>query len=186
MMSMEPMKGVNVLMRYQLNLVLCFLIFTLVSCDVAPWSYDIGDGLVLVHTPPQYKTIADNTRCEQSLITTEAGEIPPTSKTKTETVIVQEGSVEVAVTPIKYRKDGSVKTTAKVRIARIPSVSKELTYLVVKTSSGEVQRISHVGCKPILRRVIWTPATYKIKDKSGATINDFETAEALAEYINSK
>ena len=173
-------------MRYLFNLVLCFLIFVLASCDVAPWSYDIGDGLVLEHTPPQYKTIADNTRCEQLLHAIERGVTPATSETKTETVIVQEGSVEVAVTPIKYKRNGLVKTAAKVRLARIPSVSKQVTYPAVKTPSGEVQRKSSVKCKPIIRRVIWTPATYKIKDKSGATIKEFETAEALAEYINSK
>lgn len=173
-------------MRYLFNLVLCFLIFVLASCDVAPWSYDIGDGLILVNTPPKYKTIADNTRCEQLLSAIEQGVTPDIYETKTETVIVQEGSFEVAVTPIKYKRDGSVKTAAKVRIARIPSVTKQVTYPAVKTSSGDVQRKPSVRCKPIIRRVIWTPATYKIKDKSGVTIKDFETAEALANYINSK
>lgn len=173
-------------MRYLFNLVACFLIFALASCDVAPWSYDIGDGLVLVHTPPQYKTVADNTRCQQLLDAIKRGVSPATFATKTETVIVQEGSFEVVVTPIEYRKNGSVKTAAKVRLRRIPSVSKQVTYPAFKIPSGDVQGKSSVKCEPIIRRVIWTPATYKIKDKFGATIKDFETAEALAEYINSK
>ena len=173
-------------MRYLFNLVLCFLIFSLASCDMAPWSYDIGDGLVLVHTPPQYKTIADNTRCKQMLDAIERGETPAASEARTETVIVQEGSFEVLVTPVKYEKNGAVRTAAKVMLRRIPSVSKQVAYPAVKTSSIEDQRKSSVRCKPITRRVIWTPATYKIKDKSGATIKDFETAEALAKHINSK
>jgi len=173
-------------MRHPFSLILCFLIFVLASCDVASWSYDIGDGLVLVQTPPQYKTIADNTRCEPLLNAIERGATPAISETKTETIIIQEGSVEVAVTPIKYKRDGSVRTAAKVRISKIPSVSKQVTYPAVVTPSGDAQRESSVRCRPIPRRVIWTPATYRIKDKSGATIKDFETAEALAEYINSK
>lgn len=173
-------------MRYLLSLFLYFLIIVLASCDVAPWHHDIGDGLVLVHTPPEFKTIADNTRCKQLLNAIERGAIPVTSETKTETVIVQEGFFEVAVTPVKYKKDGSVKTAAKVRIARIPSVSKQVTYPAVKTPFGDRPRKSSVRCKPIIRRVIWTPATYKIQDKSGATIKDFETAQALAAYINSQ
>jgi len=173
-------------MRYLSNLILCFLTFVLASCDVAPWSYDIGDGLVLVQTPPQYKTITDNTNCVQLLNAIERGEIPVTSETVTETVIVQEESFEVAVSPITYNKNGSVKTAAKVKLRRFPSVSKQVTYSLVKMPSGEVQLKSGGRCKFITRRIITTPATFKIKDKSGATIKEFETAEALAEYINFK
>ena len=173
-------------MRYLFLFFLSFSILALASCDGAPSNYDIGDGLVLVHTPPQYKTVTDNTKCAQLLSAIERGLTLSTSETKTETVIVQEGSVELRVTPIKYERNGSVKTAAKVRLYKIPSVSKQVTYPAVKTSSGEVQRKSSLKCRPTTRRVIWTPATYKIKDKSGATIKDFETAETLAEYINFK
>lgn len=152
----------------------------------APRSYDIGDGLALEHIPPVFRTITDNTRCEQLLNLIELGGTLATSETKTETVIIQEGSLEVKVTPISYNKDGSVKSAARVGFRRIPSVSKQVTYPSVKTPSWDVQRKSGVKCRPITRRVIWTPAAYKIKDKSGATIKYFETAEALAEYINSK
>lgn len=172
-------------MRYLLNLGSCFFMFALASCDVAPWNYDIGDGLVLVQTPPQYKTIVDNTRCQQLLDAIERGETPVASEARTETVIVQDGSFEVVVTPVKYDKNGTVRTSAKVRLRRIPAVSKQVSYPAVKTPSIEEQLKSSARCRPITRRVIWTPATYKIKDKSGATIRDFQTAEALAEYINS-
>jgi len=173
-------------MRYLFSLISCFFIFALASCDVAPWSYDIGDGLVLEQTPNRFGTITETSRCEQLLNETEQDVIFATSETITETVILQEGSFEVAVMPIKYNKNGSVKTAAKVRLRRIPSISKQVTYSVVKTPSGEVQIKSSGRCKPISRRIITTPATYKIKDKSGVTIKDFETAEALAEYINFK
>ena len=173
-------------MHYLFILVSCFLIVLLASCDVAPLSYDIGDGLVLVHSPPQYKTISDNTRCEQLLNALERGVTAAISETKIETVLVQEESVEVRVTPIKYKKNGSVKTAAKVELAIIPSVSKQVSYPAIQTSKGEVRRKSSVRCKPNKRRVIWIPATYKIKDNSGATIKYFETAQALAEYINSR
>ena len=169
-------------MRYLFNLVLYFGIFALASCNRAPWSYNIGDELVLVHTPPQFKTVADNTMCKRWLIGIERGVTPAIS----ETVIVQEGAFEVVVTPIKYNKDGSIKTVAKVRIRSIPSVTKQVTYPALKIPSEEEQRKVSAKCKPIIRRVIWTPATYKIKDKAGATIKDFETAQAVAEYINSK
>ena len=170
-------------MRYLFSSALCLV---LASCDVAPWSYDIGDGLVLVQTPPKYKTVSDNKRCEQLLNAMERGVISARFETKTETIIVQEASAEVAVTPIEYEKNGSVKTEAKVRIRRIPSVSKQVANPDFSRPLGDELRKFLARCKPTIRRVIWTPATYIIKDKSGATIKDFETAEALAEYINSK
>ena len=167
-------------MQYLFNLVSCFLIFGLASCDVAPWSYNIGDGLVLVHTSPHYKTISDNTICQQLIDAIERGLNPDTSDVKTETVIVQEGSFEVVVTPIEYEKNGSVKTAAKVRLRRIPSVSKQVIYPAFETLPGDARGKPSVKCEPIIRRVIWTPATYEIKDESGVTIKDFKTAEALA------
>ena len=169
-------------MRYLFNLGLCFWIFVLASCNSAPWSYDIGDNLVLVYTPAEFKTIADNAICKRWLKRKEWGITPAIS----ETVIVQDGSFELRVTPIKYNNNGSVKTSAKVRIAKVPPVTKQVTYLALKIPSEEEQRKISAKCKPIIRRVIWTPATYEIKDKSGATIKEFETPQALAEYVNSK
>jgi len=102
----------------------------------------------------------------------ERGEIPATFETETETVIVQEGFMSVVVTPMTYHKNGSVKREAKARLLRTPEV--------------EARRKFNIKCKPITRRIIVTPATYKIKDESGATIKDFKTAEAVAVYINTK
>lgn len=173
-------------MRYLFNSVLCCLIFALTSCDMAPWSYDIGEGLVLVQTPPQFKTVTDNRSCVQLLEAIELDVTPDISETIMETVVVQEGSHEVVVMPIKYNRGRSVKAAAKVRFRTIPAVTKQVTYPAIKTSSAELRRKADANCQPITRRVVWTPATYKIKDESGTTIRDFETVEDLAAYINAK
>lgn len=171
-------------MRYLYYLSLCSLIIALASCRVQ--DIDIGDGLVLEVSHRISKTIRDNTRCEELRNAIERGLIPDTLETQTETVIVQEGFMDAVVTPIIYNSDGTVKTPAKVKLLITPAVSKQVRYPVVKIPSREVQRKSNAKCKPMSRRIISKPKSYKIKDKSGATIHHFETAEALVEYINSK
>ena len=85
-------------MRLRSDFALYLMTAFLASCDVAPHTYEIGDELVLEITPPKFSTIVDNTACEQWLTAIERGDLqafPP----KTDTVIVQEGSVEVSVKP---------------------------------------------------------------------------------------
>ena len=173
-------------MRYLFYLILCFLMISLTSCHVQDRSIDIGDGLVLEIIHREFKTITDNTRCVGLLNAIERGEIPVTSETKTETVIVQEGFTSVAVKPIIYKSNGSVKTEAKATLYITPAVTKQVMPPKVIAPSEEMRRKPSVICKPLTRRIISNPPSYKIKNKSGATIKHFETAKALAEYINSK
>lgn len=173
-------------MRYLFYLLLCFSVIFLAWCHVRDKSIDIGDGVVLEIIPGKFKTVADNTRCVQLRDAIARGEIPDTSENKTETVILQEGFMDVAVTPVKYKFNGSVKTAAKAKLIIIPEVNKQVIRPVFKTPSEDVQRRPSVKCKPTKRRIISNPKSYKIKDKSGATIEHFESAEALVEYINFK
>lgn len=172
-------------MRLRSDFALYLMTAFLASCDVAPHTYEIGDELVLEITPPKFSTIVDNTACEQWLTAIERGDLqafPP----KTDTVIVQEGSVEVSVKPVTFNRDGTVKTAAKVTLRNIPPVTRRISYQAHEPRSGGISTGDITRCKPIRRRVVSSPATFVIRDKTGATIKRFETAEAAAEYINSK
>lgn len=158
----------------------------LASCELQDKAIDIGDGLILEISPRTFETIVDNTRCERLLTAIERGEIPDTLDPQTETVIVQEGFRDAVVTPIVYNRDGSVKTAAKAKLIITPAVNKPVTPPVIKTPLPDVQSKPRLLCKPITRRIILKPKAYEVKNKSGATIKRFETADALANYINSK
>ena len=147
---------------------------------------DLGNGLVLEIIPAEYVTVSDNTRCLKLSNSIEWVTIPATYETVTETVIVQAGYTDVDVSPPVYNFDGSIQLFAKAQIKEIPAVTKQVTLRKVKTPARMVQRTQPVICTPQTRRKLLKSKSYKIKDKSGITLNHFENAESFAEYINFK
>ena len=172
-------------MRRTTRVALCVLGAGLASCDAAPQTYDIGEGRVLEYTPPQYATIVDNTSCEQWLAAVERGD-PKTFKPMTDAVVIQEESVEVSVTPATYNRDGTVKAAAKMRVRKIPKVTRQESYPAIDPRPGNAIDRGRARCKPVTRRVVSTPPTFTVKDQTGAVVDTFETAEAAANAINSR
>ena len=146
---------------------------------------DIGHARVLEIHPPKFYAYSDNSRCE-ALAGIEWITIPAVFEIITETVIVQHGYTDVEVSPPVYTIDGAIKTAAKANLIEIPAVTKEVSRRVVKTPARQVKRIVPALCTPQTRRRLVDPRTYKIKDKSGEILDQFETPEALADYLNSK
>ena len=104
----------------------------------------------------------------------------------TKAVIVQEGSVEVSVTPVNHNRDGTVKAAAKMRVRKIPKVTRQVSYPAIDPASENSADKRRARCRPVTRRVITTPPTFTVKDQTGATVETFETAEAAANAINSR
>ena len=174
-------------MRYLIYLSLSFLIMAPAWSQAQDASIDIGDGLVLEVIPSQYETVQDTSCSDRHAQSpTEWVVVPATFESITETVIVQEAYTDVKITPIIYNSNGSVKTAAKAKMIEIPAVSKQVTRRVIKTPSKIVQRILPNTCSFRMKRRLKKSKSYKIKDKSGITLNHFENAESLAEFLNSR
>lgn len=154
--------------------------------DTRSQTMDIGNELVLEITPAKYENVTDNTRCLELHNAIEWVVIPATFETITETRVVQAGYTDVEIEPPVYNFDGSIQVSAKAKMIEVPAATKQVTRRVVKTPSRVVQRTQPAICGPEMRRKQLKSKSYKIKDKSGITVNHFENAESFADYLNSK
>lgn len=144
---------------------------------------DIGNELVLEIIPVKYETVLDDSRNPYSL---EWVVIPATYKTITETKIVVPSYKDVEIVPPIYNPDGSILVFAKALVKEIPAITKQVSRRVVDKPSQVVQRKVPILIKTETHRRLSKPKSYKIKDKSGVTLNHFENAESLAEFLNSR
>lgn len=144
---------------------------------------DIGNELVLEIIPAKYETVLDESRNPYSL---EWIIIPVTFKTITKTKIVVPSHKDVEIVPPIYNSEGSILVFAKALIKEMPAITKQVSRRVVDKPSQVVQRKVPTLIKTETNRRLIKPKSYKIKDKSGVTLNHFENVESLAEYLNSR
>ena len=155
-----------------------------ISPDSDIETIDIGNALILEISPAKYETYIDNSYCKTFDNKTEWVTIPAVFETITETVIVQKAYTDVEVSPPAYNIDGSIDTAAKAELIEIPAVTRQVTRRVVKTPARQVQRTIPNMCHPGTARRLVKPKTFTIKEEWGTVLEQFETPEALADYLN--
>jgi len=148
---------------------------------------DLGNALILEINPEKYETYFDSSYCDELHKNTfEWVTIPAVTENRNETLIVQDAYTDVKVSPPVYNADGSMETAAKADLIEIAAVTKQVTRRVIITPARQVKRLIPNLCHHDIARRLVTPKSFTIKDKFGVILNQFETPEALADYLNSK
>ena len=146
---------------------------------------DIGNALILEINPEKYETYVDSSYCDELHKNTfEWVTIPAVTENRNETLIVQDAYTDVKVSPPVYNADGSMETAAKADLIEIAAVTKQVTRRVIITPARQVKRLIPNLCHHDIARRLVTPKSFTIKDKFGVILNQFETPEALADYLN--